>query len=238
MKTITTTILATLFATTVLFAQDENYEQNELAYIQVKIGMEKKFESAVRSHIQKYHIAEPHTASLYQIANGTRVGWYVFNAGPSTFADMDSRPGGAAHDADWEKNISPLIEKYGETEFWRLNKSLSTLKEVEFKMIQVTFISINRGDYYRFKAISEKLKELGDKNERPRWLYNKQFLQDGTPSVAIVTPLANWAAIDADVWKIRPSFEEMYGEGSYDDGRNEWYASISAIFTEVWILVK
>lgn len=240
MKKLFFMMMAVLIISTSLLAQEDkkNYIQHELSYIMVKNGMEKKFEAAVRNHINKYHLAKPNQAALFQITNGTRVGWYVFNAGPTTFTDMDKRPNGAEHDADWEKNISPLIEKYGDTEFWRLNADLSSTKDVEFKMLQVTFISINRSEYYRFKAISEKLKKVAEENGRARWVYNKQFLQDGTPSIAIVNPLANWAALDADEWKMRPAFEEIFGEGSFDNGRTEWYASVAAIFTEVWREVR
>ena len=98
-----------------LAAQDDakKYRAVELSYMKAKIGMEAKFEAAVKAHNAKYHKEGAYESELYAIATGNETGWYVWIMGPCTFSDLDNRPNDDAHTNDWDKNVSPKVAKYG-----------------------------------------------------------------------------------------------------------------------------
>src|SRR5262245_3596560 len=118
--------VALLCTATVLFAQNmvKPYTMYQNEMIKPKIGQEAAFEKAVMAHIAKFHANDPYKARLSRIDAGIGSdGWYIFSMGPTNYTAMDGQPNGnnAAHDDDWNKNIAPLVQEYGETTMWKLN---------------------------------------------------------------------------------------------------------------------
>ena len=125
----------------------------ENMYILPKRGMEDKLEAAVKAHNTKFHPEGPYVAGLRKIEYGEKAGWYVFIYGPTTYDNLDNRPEKAnGHDADWSTTVDPLIETYGTTSLWNLDKDLSFGYDIlkKSKYYEIWSVKLKEGEYYRF----------------------------------------------------------------------------------------
>jgi len=232
-------VFAILFTTSVVTAQEEkeSYSMVEITYMLPKIGMEKAFKQAVKDHNEKFHKEGPHKASLDLILTGKESGWFVWIMGPCTFTDLDNRPDTDAHTSDWEKNVSPTVAKYGKNEFWKYNKKLSYWKEGSEtpKFETIWFIDVKRGEYYKFKEFVEKVKKAYEKKDDDSFgVYDNQFREGNGRDVAIVWGFNSWAELDDDDGGIKSTYEEIYGEGSWENGLKDWEGSTESIKSQVW----
>jgi hypothetical protein len=197
----------------------------ENMYIMPKRGMEEKFEAAVLAHDLKYHADGPYKAGLRKVEYGEKAGWYVWVFGPTTYASIDSRPTKeAGHADDWSKTVDPLIETYGATLLWDLNADLSYGMDILKKSnyYEVWSVDLKRGQYYRFKAICEKLKKAYEAEGKTAFLVwdNPVHIANG-PDVALL-----WSFNSFDGWSkdmgVKSTFEKQNGAGSWQLMLDEW----------------
>ena len=217
--------------------EKETYGMAEITYMLPKIGMEKAFEDSVKAHNDKYHKEGVFKASLDNIITGKETGWYVWIMGPCTFTDLDNRPNDDAHTNDWDKNVSPKVAKYGRNEFWRYNKKLSYRGDTSDnpKFENIWFVDVKRGQNYKFKEFIEKVNAAYVKKGEGNFsVYDNQFTEGNGRDVAIVWAFDKWAEMDEDDGGIKESFEEIYGEGSWDNALKDWEASTESINSQVW----
>lgn len=224
-----------------LSAQEDSktYRMVELSYMKAKVGMEAKFEAGVKAHNEKYHKDGKYGSELYAVSTGNEAGWYVWTMGGFTFTDLDSRPDDKAHNDDWSKNVGPYVEDYGRVEYWRWNDMLSNRKDADDEtMIQLWWLDIKRGEYYRYKKVMTDVIAVYKKMDEELNSYDNEFRQDDGRDVALVWPLANWASMDKDDWKMKTEFEALHGEGSWQRTLEEWEDVIEGNNQELWRLVK
>ena len=227
---------ALLFSFAGFAQEEESYAMAEIIYIDVKVGMEKAFVSAVKEHNAMYHKEGPYAAGLDVILSGNEAGTYVWYMGPHTFTDLDNAPGKGAHNDHWDAKIAPKIQSYGRQEYWRMNSKLSYMSsDDEMGYSTIWFIDLKRGDYYRFKAlmtkINEAYKKKGDGNMR---VYSNQFDDNDGREVAIVWDVRNFAEMDDEDGSIKKVFEEINGEGSWDNMLDEWQDITVSINQQLW----
>jgi hypothetical protein len=216
--------------------EKESYEMVNLQYIMPKIGMEKAFEKAAKEHNNLYHKEGPYKASIDYILTGSETGWYVWLMGPNTFSDLDGSPGEGAHADHWNKFVAPTIAEYGRSEFWKYNEKLSynNLK-AGAKYENIWILDLKRGDYYRFKAMMLKIKEAHEKKADDSILiYENQFNGNDGRDIAIVWPFNSWAELDIDNGGIKKTYEEINGEGSWQNAMDEWSEFTESINSHVW----
>jgi len=225
-----------MLTTSEVKAQEETYGMAEITYMLPKIGMEKSFEDAVKMHNEKFHNQDPFKGSLDYILTGKEAGWYVWIMGPCTFSDLDNRPENEAHTNDWTKNVSPKVQKYGRTEYWRYNKKLSySSKGSTPKYENIWFVDIKRGQYYKFKEFITKIQKSYEKKETENFsIYENQFNEGDGRDVAIVWEFNNWAEFDKDDGGIKKSYEELYGEGSWENALKDWQEFTESIKSQLW----
>lgn len=239
MKLRAVVLMSALLLTFIGFSQEmenKSYSMVELSYMLPKIGMEKAFVKAIKEHNNLYHKEGPYAAHLDYITTGKDAGWYVWGMGSTTFTDLDKRPGKGAHADDWDKKIAPLVTKYGRVEYWKKNDKLSygtPAKPIKYETIW--FLDIKKGDYYRFKAFMAKVKEAYLKKGGDMYaVYDNQFREGDGRDVAIVWPFSSWADMDKDDGGIKKTYEEINGEGSWDNGMKEWEDFIDKRVSQVW----
>lgn len=224
-----------------LAAQDDSkkYREVELSYMKAKVGMEAKFEAAVKAHNEKYHKEGVYSSELYAIATGSETGWYVWTMGGFTFTELDGRPGEGAHQTDWDKNVSPYVAEYGRVEYWRMNADLSARTDADDEtMLQIWWLDVKRGDYYRFKKVMSGVSAIHKKMKSEMSVYDNEFTQNDGREVAIVWPLKNWADMDDDSWKMKEEYEKENGEGTWQLLLEEWRDVVKGNVQEVWRVVK
>jgi len=229
-------LLALLFSFMGFTQDKESYGMAEIAYIKAKIGMETNFIKAVKKHNTTYHKAEPYKAYLDYIMSGKESGWFVWSMGPCTFTDLDNAPGEGAHNNHWDTKVAPLVAEYGKQEFWRYNKKLSySSGKKENKFANIWFIDVKRGDYHRFKVLVSKIKDAYEKRgTKSIAVYNNQFNDNEGRDVAIVWELKNLAEMDDDSESIKKEFEEINGEGSWENMLDNWEDITVDINSQLW----
>lgn len=230
-------VVAMLTVSIATAQEKESYGMAEITYMLPKIGMEKAFEDAVKDHNEKYHKEGPFKASLDYILTGKESGWYVWIMGPCTFTDLDNRPEDDTHRAHWDKNVSPTVSKYGKSEYWKYNSKLSYAGDAPElpKYENIWFVDVKKGQNYKFNEFIEKVKKAYEKKGEGNFrIYNNQFGDGMGRDVAIVWAFDKWAEMDDDDGGIKNSFEEVYGEGSWDNALKDWDGSTDSIKSQLW----
>ena len=234
-------LVCALLLTSIGNAQEKkpSYKMVELTYIMPKIGMEQAFVKAITAHDNMYHKSGPSAAHLEYIVTGKEAGWYVWVMGPTTFTDLDNRPDKGAHADDWNKNVSPNVAKYGRVEYWKMNDKLSyvnTANTSRSKYETIWAVDVTRGQYYRFKAFMTKIKEAYVKKggTDDMFIYENQFTENNGRDVAIVWPFNSWADLDKDDGGIKKTFEDINGEGSWDNAMKDWAEFTQGMVSQVW----
>jgi hypothetical protein len=242
-KNIIMTIVAVMI-TAGAFAQagsDKPTTVVEAMYIMPKRGMEDKMEAAIKAHDQKFHPDGPYVASLHKVEYGEKAGWYVWLYGPTTYASIDSRPtkeGG--HDVDWSTNVDPLIGEYGSTSLWDYNEELSYGMDIFKKSghYEVWGVMLQRGEYYRFKALTEKLKKAYESlGSECMLVFDSPVHSVNSADVAIVWNFGSYAEWSKDMGA-RAAYEKLYGAGSWQNMIKEWLDVTKDYNSELRSVVK
>lgn len=227
-------LVSLLFSSTII--SQEKYQMVELTFMLPKIGMEKSFVDAVKSHNDVYHKDGPYKGHIDRILTGKKAGWFVWLMGPCTFSDLDSRPESDEHDKHWADKVAPTIAKYGSTEYWKNNPKLSYKSGTETpKLEEIWFLDIKKGDYYRFKALITKVKAAFEKKGKgDMQIYNNQFNENNGRDVAIVWGMNSWAEMDDEDSSIKSEYEEINGEGSWENMLDDWEEITVSVVRQMW----
>ena len=86
----------------------------------------KELGESMARHNKKYHASGKYQAHVYNISSGPNMGQIVWEMGPLTLSDLDSRPAAGGHDEDWRDNVMPYVKKMNTGEYWRQNQKISS----------------------------------------------------------------------------------------------------------------
>jgi hypothetical protein len=197
----------------------------EMQYLKPKRGMEDKLEAALKAHDTKFHPAGPYAASVRKVDYGQRGGYYCWIFGPTEYGNLDTRPAKEnGHSQDWDQTVDPLVEEYGPTLLFDFNQNLSYGLDImrKSKYSELWLITLKPGEYYRFKAMMEKLKKVYESLGTNAFLVmNNDVHTKGGPDVAVA-----WSFNTFKQWSDDPgpkaAFEKMYGDGSWDNFIKDW----------------
>lgn len=242
-KNLTLTFMA-LFSICIAFAQtavEKPTMVTETMYIMPKRGMEEKFEAAVKAHDTKFHPEGQFKAGLRKVEYGEKAGWYVWIFGPTTYAALDTRPTTEnGHADDWSANIDPLVETYGAISLWEFNADLSygMDKLKASKYYEVWAVKLKRGEYYRFKALAEKLRKAYETDGKSAFIvYNNPLHTTNSADVALI-----WNFNSFDEWSkdsgVKATFEKLHGANSWQNMLDEWLAVTIDYNSEIRSFVK
>ncbi|MDX1685017.1 MAG: hypothetical protein R3275_07260 [Saprospiraceae bacterium] len=215
--------------------EEDSYMMMENVYIWVKPGNQNDFEKAVKAHNEAHH-SGAHSARLVKVATGSDVGQYVWQMGPCTFTDLDSRPSDEAHDTDWQENVVPHIKYVSSVEYWRNMPKISHFKEGDdpHDKLSVWLLDIERGEWYRFKAFMEKAVAVSKKMDSTLSAWYNEFNEGDGRDAAIVWRLNGWSDLDNNEWSMSKEYDKMYGEGSWDDAMEEWEEFVKSRSAVIW----
>lgn len=130
----------------------------------VKSGHDDAFRAALTAHAQKFHIGDVRWR-VGEIKSGPDGGGYQIVEGPTSWTALDDRGDlGADHQADFDKNIMPHIERITGDSFASFQEDLSCVKMEQWsnKVMSVHYyVRTGRGALAydvlkRYKAIWEK----------------------------------------------------------------------------------
>jgi hypothetical protein len=204
------------FALTAGTAQTD-YVQVEVMGITPKADKVDLFKKGMAAHNKKYHSKDPHKVSVNYVVSGPNSGAYLWIMGPTTWTQMDSRPGKGEHDLDWEKNVTPYTESMSAVSYWRLNKEVSYTPEGggALPKARVRNVTVRPFQMDRYIEQMKKIVAVYKKKQ-----YNVSFelwVHDGAtqgPDAVTIQGYANWAARDSGS-NFQKDFEEVHGAGSW-----------------------
>jgi hypothetical protein len=213
---------------------------SETMYILPKKGMEESFEAAVKAHDLKFHPDGQYKASLRKVEYGEKSGWYSWVFGPTTYAALDTRPTKEnGHDADWTKTIDPLVETYGTISLWNYNLDLSYGMDILKKSnhYEVWQVQLKPGQYYRFKAIAERLKKAYESMENTAFIILENPVHNKSGDVCMLWSFNSYSEWSKDAG-ITKAYEKLFGEGSWQQALDEWSDIVVDYASEIRSFVK
>ncbi|MFZ4522975.1 MAG: hypothetical protein ACOYNC_14795 [Bacteroidales bacterium] len=207
----------------------------ETLLLMPKRGMEEKFEAAVIAHNKKFHPEGAHFAGLRKIDYGTRAGWYVWVQGPVPYGSLDKPIGKeGGHDDDWNTTIEPLVEQYGAAGLMNYNPDLSYGLDIfkASKHYETWGVDLKPKQYYRFKALCEKLKKVYESEGKTAFIVLENNLHGkDTPDVALVWTFDTYVDWQKDPGP-KATYEKLYGAGSWQTALDEWMDMINSYTSE------
>lgn len=224
-------------------AQDADYLMYETIYLKPDNTKAKELTAAMKHHNDTYHSEAPYSAHVRSVSNGPRVGQLVWIMGPCTFSDLDGRPAGE-HDDDWQNNVMSNVKGMHTGEYWRLNGDLSVIDpdpSGPSPIIRVRFHELNKGQIYRIPGVLGKIKPVVEAMEGDDNYYSvfvNEFLQGFKIGrhIAVVSSYDSWAELDEEGTFVE-TFNEVHGEGSFDNWLREMGEVFADTYDEYWTLV-
>ena len=200
----------------------------------------------MRKHNQTYHKSGAHKATVFDISTGPNTGKIVWEMGPLTFADLDTRPSVGGHDEDWRDNIMPYIKKMNTREYWKEDAKLSNTSMLDgdnskYPILYIRYNEVARGHGYSvdnlLKQISATIKALDGVN--PWGMYDNQFRQgfDIGRHIATVGFNKNWAELDQDN-NFKEVFLKLHGDNSWDAFQRGLEDTFQNSWDEIWVYNK
>lgn len=122
------------------------FSQGKTLYIvnslKPKAGMKMAFESAWKSHLDKYHVKEEDRQTVYEITTGPHIGTYMIVVGPMSYADMDiEKANRKDHLNDLHSTVSGMLESNVQSMYrWDDTASFNGKVEASKFSVQVTHI--------------------------------------------------------------------------------------------------
>jgi hypothetical protein len=207
--------LLLLFMPLLGFSQTKNVINVERYF--PKMGKVMEFEKAFSDHIKKYHSGD-WKWRIYEIQSGPDAGGYQVVEGPNTWDEIDKRGDlGAAHMADWNKNVAIyLTDKYS-SYFMVYNQDLSTVPITDYSdKISVTHVFPKMGCVDKVEDILKNLKKTWDAAGQTEVVYEAN--SSGPTQYVLVYRYKQ--GLKEKEKGFRKPFKERYeainGEGSYD----------------------
>ncbi|HEY5689871.1 MAG TPA: hypothetical protein VIS49_00315 [Cyclobacteriaceae bacterium] len=205
------------FAVTVSFAQSD-YRQMEAVNMRVKPDKVDLFKKGMAAHNKKYHSADPYKAAVRMQITGPNAGSYVWVMGPTTWTQMDGRPGKGEHDTDWEKNVAAYCDYISPPAYWRWVKDVSydAAPGKNTMMSRARFNEVRPGQMDRFVELMKRVAAT-NKHVKSSMSFSVAIRQDWARGVNVISfsGFDKWAQLEGNP-NFSKGYEELYGEGSWD----------------------
>ena len=158
------------------------------------------------------------------------------------YADLDKQPQGQKeHDDDWAKTVDPLVDQYGETNFWRLQEELSyTPANYNPERLDVWVVDIKPGMRYQFADLMKSWRAMWEAKKYPysmRVSYNDLWSDTGADA-GIVFSFSHYADFDDPNTDWRKDYEALNGPGSWDNFWKQWNTCVNSTSEQLRQLIK
>ncbi len=237
MKQAVTIVLSMIIILSAVAQEADTYRQYMSVYIKPNLKSVATLQANMQAHNKTYHTDGPFAARVFAIQTGPYAGWWLWQMGPCTFAEMDERKEDKAHDDRWTNEILPYCDEVKNFEFWRRDDGLSNLDNFEppYATVRLRFVNVTKGQDHRVKPILEKIKStLATMPGENYWgVYDNMFLQgyELGRHMALITPFKTMADIDKGDEFVK-YFEELYGPNSFQSLIKDWGDTFSDTYDE------
>jgi len=213
-------LLVCLIAFAITTMAQADYQQWEVMNLKPKPDKLELFKKGLAAHNKKFHAADPYKAGVSSIITGPNSGEYTWFMGPTTWTQMDARPGKGEHDADWDKNVTPYVESAGEVSYWRMDKDLkyrpANVNAAAQTKSRMRFNEILPGQQDRYEEAMKKVIEVFRKKEyKASFSVFWRFGASEGVNVATSLDFDKWAYFDNGI-NFAKDFDEVHGDNSYN----------------------
>lgn len=219
-------VIIGFFAEYVVAQDAPNYVMYETQYLTVKPGHFEALSEKLAEHNKRFHAEGPRTASVLYILNGARTGDLFWVMGPTTFADLDSRPKGEPHDGDWLNEVLAHCEKAYNTEYWVRNDELSYLPanmdQDARELSRARIFEV--ADNALFEKVQGQIKKVIEAmgSKQPRTMYRKRFMHRDGRDWAAVSRFKNWSEFDEEGASFEATFKNVHGDEAWNTFTKEF----------------
>ena len=183
-----------------------------------KPGAAAQYEAGRKKHMQFHKQQNDAWAwHTWQVTTGDSTGVYITGSFSHQWKDFDGRDQFQQVDSvDFDANIAPSLAK-SETSYWTFRPDLSRLKSegnFDAPMLTVTHFYLNPEGLPTFLDSVKRINQGIDKAKYPAppgWWYQLANGGEG-PHFVLVTPRANWAAMEGPEKTLDTAMEEAFGK--------------------------
>jgi hypothetical protein len=188
-----------------------------------KIDKVAQFEKALAAHVQKYHSGNKWKWRVFSIESGPDFGGYHITEGPMSWDEIQNRGDlGAAHMADWNTNIAPLLDKQTNS-YSVYQPDFSNVALTDYSdWINIQHIELNAGYRGDMQKLLAKMKKAWAADNSAVAVYASS--SSGAPGYAIVTRYKN--GLKERDPNYRPPFDQTFEKAN---GAGSWAEYISTV---------
>ncbi|KIC91681.1 hypothetical protein [Flavihumibacter sp. ZG627] len=176
-----------------------------------------EFEKAIAAHAQKFHTGD-YKWRVAEIMSGPDAGGYTLVEGPHTWDQVDKRGDlGAAHQADWNKNIAIHLSQKTSSLYAVYLPDLSTVKPDDYsEKYAINHVFFKPGMYGEIIENYKGLKKMWEADKMNIAVYESS--SSGAPQLIVVTRYKD--GLKERQTGFRKPFPERYvaanGAGSFE----------------------
>jgi hypothetical protein len=199
----------------ILHAQ-QSYVMFETMYLDVKPDKQNEFEAAFKAHNQKFHSKGPDAVQVHYIVNGPWGGQLAWVMGPLTFTDLDNRPSGEDHEADWNK-VMPFVRNISEVEYWKMDANMHYQPEgMQFSKLHLRFFDVKPGKWQDIGRLLGMVVKVYQEKNYPNSMnvYWNQFNTGNGRTVVAVEGFNKYSEYDKDDTFVA-DFNSVHGDGAW-----------------------
>lgn len=195
-----------------------------------------EFEKALSTHAQKYHIGDWRWR-VWSIESGPDAGGYMITEGPSDWATIDGIGEiSAEHQADWNKNVAPLITSQYSSSYYEFQADLSTVQLTDYSdKIIINHMTPRPGKINAVRDLITKMKKVWEAGKENVAVYS--LTASGDPGFTTVTRLKNGLKELAEGYRkpLQERYNEVYGSGGFDSWLKDYADAVEKRWSELLI---
>ena len=220
----------------IVMAQDKTAASSEKTVVSVDRVSPKQdkiqaFEKALAAHAQKFHKGD-FSWRVFAIQSGPDAGGYQLTEGPTSWDGIDKRGDlGAAHTADWNTTIAPLLTDRGSSGYSVYRPDLSTIGLTEYTdKIAVTHVYLKPGYQTEVEDLLKNLKKTWEASGQTVAVYESSA--SGAPQFAIVTRYKQ--GLKERERNFRAPMKERYEKANGDGSWARYQESLRTMIDHSW----
>jgi hypothetical protein len=209
-------ILALLIVTSVALSLAQDKTTVTTYRVVAKPGKEEALKKAIAAHAAKFHTGN-WKWRVFSVISGSDEGAYQMNEGPNSWTDLEGRKDiSDEHTRDYDSNILPLVERSTPHTYLSYQRQLSSDSAIApVKKVLIRHFYPKPGKGPRIANFATMWKKVYDKLGVSMAAYWSFF--SGQPHFVSAVRLRN-GFVDLEQpmgQKMRDTYDEMYGAGSY-----------------------
>lgn len=229
--------LAVAFAQQAAPAAAKAPDRNTLSSyrVWVKPGHTDEFKAALSAHAKKFHTGD-WTWRVAEVYTGPDSGAFHITEGPTSWTALDDRGDlGAEHNADYQKNITPHVERTGPESYVVFVQALSTAQIGNYSnKVYLRHMEAKPGCGPQVYDVLKSWKAIFEKQGMNVAVWRS--VGSGAPGYTIAFRMKNgWKDFDEDGPSFRDTAAELWGPTGYDRMMADTAASVASIRDEMLV---